>query len=279
MSRQQVLISRRSDDKSSRQNGTGHSQALIRGLRLLDALATTGHPLNLSELAQMVGLAPSTTHRLLGALEQEGYVEQDPELGAWHIGVEAFRIGNAFLASRDFVAVARPFLHQMSEESGETANLGVEEDGCAVFLAQVESQQMMRMIVRLGSRAPLHASGVGKALLAWMSPRRVERILQRRGLPRLTPNTLDTPTRLTLDLARIRERGYSCDQEEHAVGLHCVAATIHDETSAPIAAVSVSGPSARITVAQMHELGGMVSRVAQEITQSLGGSMPSGTPR
>lgn len=275
----QAVVSRQGEDKAGRQNGTGHSQALIRGLRLLDALASTGHPLNLSELGQMVGLAPSTTHRLLGALEQEGYVEQDPELGAWHIGVEAFRIGNAFLASRDFVAVARPFLHRMSEESGETANLGVEEDGCAVFLAQVESQQMMRMIVRLGSRAPLHASGVGKALLAWMSPRRVERILQRRGLPRVTPNTLDTPSRLTLDLARIRERGYSCDQEEHAIGLHCVAATIHDEAAVPIAAVSVSGPSARITESRLHELGGMVSRVAIEITSNLGGRMPNKPPR
>ncbi|MDZ7810602.1 MAG: IclR family transcriptional regulator C-terminal domain-containing protein [Arhodomonas sp.] len=87
----------------------------------------------------------------------------------------------------------------------------------------------------------------------------------------MTDNTLDTPARLLADLAEIRERGYACDYEEHAVGLRCVAATIHDETGQALAAISVSGPRARITDAVMHELGAKVARTARAITGRLGG--------
>lgn len=249
----------------------GQSQSLTRGLNLLEALSEAGHGLTLSEVSQIAGLAPSTTHRLLHTLEQLRFVQQDEELGRWRVGVQAFIVGNGFIRARDYVTEARPYLHRLMEETGETANLAVQDEGSAVFLAQVESQEMMRMIVRLGSRAPLHASGVGKALLVSLSEAEVERILQRRGLSRVTANTLDTPARLKADLAESRERGYACDYEEHAIGLRCVASTLHDESGAALAAISVSGPKARITDGVMHELGAAVSRTAREITAQLGG--------
>ena len=261
--------------RGASQATAGHSQSLLRGLRILDAISASARGLTLSELSQTVGLAPSTAHRLLKTLEHEEFVQQDPELAIWRIGVKAFRIGSAFLAARDVVGAARPALHELTRATGETANLAVEEDGYAVFLAQTESQEMMRMIVRLGSRAPLHASGVGKALLAWMPAARIERILQRRGLSRLTPRTLDNPASLHADLAASRRQGFAVDREEHAVGLHCAAATIHDETGAPIAAISVSGPKARIPEARLTELGGLVARTARTITDKIGGRLPA----
>ena len=253
----------------------GHSQSLVRGLNILEGLAAAPVGLALSDIAQIVGLAPSTTHRLLQALHKQGFITQDAELGLWKIGVKTFQIGNTFLESRDFVATARPYLRRLTDESGESANLGIRDDGMAVFLAQSESPQMMRMITRLGSRAPLHASGVGKALLAWLPEKEVERILQARGLPKVTDNTIDTPARLRLGMAEIRRQGYACDREEHAVGLHCVAASIHAEQGNPLGAISVSGPVARIPESRLAELGGLVSRAAREITTQLGGRLPS----
>ncbi|QJQ95551.1 MULTISPECIES: IclR family transcriptional regulator [Halomonadaceae] len=253
----------------------GHSQSLVRGLNILEGLAAAPMGLALSDIAQIVGLAPSTTHRLLQALHKQGFITQDSELGLWKIGVKTFQIGNTFLEARDFVATARPYLRQLTNESGESTNLGIRDDGWAVFLAQSESPQMMRMITRLGSRAPLHASGVGKALLAWLPDTEIERILQARGLPRVTDNTIDTPSRLREGLAEIRRQGYACDREEHAVGLHCVAASIHDEQTLPIGAISVSGPMARIPESRLTELGGLVSRAAQEITLLIGGRLPT----
>jgi IclR family transcriptional regulator, acetate operon repressor len=264
--------------RSKNRTAAGHSQSLDRGLTLLERLAEAEHGLTLTDLAQQVGLAPATAHRLLGTLEQRGFVRQDDELGRWHIGVRAFVIGNAFLNGRDVVAAARPYMHRLMEQSGETANLAVLDQGRAVFLAQVESHEMMRMIVELGSRTPLHASGVGKALLAAMSDAEVEAVLHRHGLPRITANTLATAADLRRALAESRRRGYAIDDEEHAIGLRCVAATVHDEHAEPLAAISLSGPKARIGDARLPEMGALVSRAAAAITTSLGGRLPDWHP-
>lgn len=247
------------------------SQSLLRGLILLERLAASRHGASLTELAQQVGLAPSTTHRLLNTLEQQEFVRHDAALGLWHIGVKLFSIGNAFLAQRDVVDQARPFMHKLMESTGETANLGILEGYDAVFVAQVESHEMMRMIVKLGSRAPLHASGVGKALLATMTEDEVTSFLHKRGLPRFTNNTLATTAELRTALAEIRNQGYAVDNEEHAIGLCCVASTIYDENSEPLAAVSISGPKARISNDLIQPLGVQVRQTASDITNMLGG--------
>lgn len=253
----------------------GHSQSLVRGLNLLERLSASPGGLALSELAEQAELAPSTTHRLLQALQSQGFVTQDSELGVWKIDVKTFRIGNSFLEARDFVGTSRPFLRRLTAQTGETANLGIRDGGTAVFLAQSESPQMMRMITRLGSRAPLHASGVGKALMAWLPDDELERILVEQGLSRVTENTLHTPETLREGLAEIRRQGFACDREEHAIGLHCVAACLHDEHGIPLAAISVSGPVARIPEARLLELGELVRDTAAEITARLGGRVPA----
>ncbi|WP_110601973.1 IclR family transcriptional regulator [Salinicola lusitanus] len=256
----------------------GHSQSLVRGLNILEMLAATPDGLALSDVAEDVGLAPSTTHRLLQALFQQGFITQDVESGLWKIDVKTFRIGNSFLEARDFVATARPFLRQLTATSGETANLGIRDDGMVVYLAQSESKQMMRMITRLGSRAPLHASGVGKALLAWMPPQEFEQIVAGRTLEGETPNTLTNVETLRDQLVEIRRQGYAVDREEHAIGLNCVAATLHDESGLPLAAISVSGPVARIDDSRLPELAALVAETAREITVKIGGKTPSEPP-
>lgn len=253
---------------------SGHSQSLVRGLNLLERLAATPGGLALSELAEEVELAPSTTHRLLQALQSQGFITQDIEPGIWKIDVKTFRIGNSFLEARDFVATSRPFLRRLTAETGETANLGIRDGSTAVFLAQSESPQMMRMITRIGSRAPLHASGVGKALMAWLPDDEFEQVLAERGLDRVTSNTLHTVDTLRTNLAEVRRQGFACDREEHAIGLHCVAACLHDEHGTPLAAISVSGPVARIPETRLLELGELVRSTAAEITARLGGRIP-----
>ena len=238
-------------------------------------LAESQDGIGLTDLAQRVGLPASTTHRLLNTMGSLGFVRQDPQSGRWMIGVESFAVGNAFLYSRDFVTASRPYMRRLMEESGETVNLSVLDDGEAVLLSQVECHEMMRMLARLGSRAPLHASAVGKALLAALPEKEVSMILHRRGLPRMTATTIDTPARLFADLEQIRERGYALDDEEHAVGLRCAAATIHDEYAEPLAAVSLSGPRARISQERLIGLGALVLDVTSEITAAIGGRLPT----
>lgn len=255
--------------------GTTQVQSLSRALSLLEHLASAERGISLTDLARRARLAPSTTHRLLATLEQQGFAELDPDRGLWVVGVRAFAVGSAFLAHRDFVATARPLMHGLMEESGESVNLGILEDGEVVFLSQVECREMMRMFVRLGGRVPAHASGVGKALLSAFPESRVNAILEQRGLRRFTDNTIDTRAILREDLARARMRGYAVDNEEHAVGLRCVASTIHDEFSEPLAAISLSGPRARIVDDRVDVLGRLVRDTANRITAALGGRLPA----
>jgi IclR family acetate operon transcriptional repressor len=250
--------------------GGGRVQSLARALAIINALAR-GEGLTRTDLAHTVGLPPSTVHRLLTTLEEERFVRFDRELSRWMIGVQAFIVGGAFLHSRDVLALARPYLRQLVDESGETANLALEDEGQAVYMGQVESRQLVRAIAKPGGRVFLHSSGIGKAILAAMPPAEAAKILQKRGLPRFTDRTIDTPARLREQLAEIRARGYAVDDEEYAIGLRCVAASIFDENGAQVAAVSLSGPTARITPDRVPILGALVRAVADQISAEFGG--------
>lgn len=254
--------------------GDGKNQSLTRALTLLARLSETSSGLSLTDLSYQLGMPTATVHRLLNTFEEFDFVEQHAEQGLWYIGLKAFTVGNAFLHRRDFVASARPHMQALVDQCGETVNLGVIDDGEAVFINQVESREMMRMIVRLGSRSPIHASGVGKALLANMPEQDLASVLQQRGLARYTERSIDNPTRLREELQRIRQLGYALDDEEHAIGLRCVASAIFDENGQALAAISLSGPKARVTDGRLDELGIAVRQSADEITLALGGYRP-----
>ena len=249
-------------------------QSLVRALAIVNRLAADDEGVTLTEVAQQVGLSPSTAHRLLTTLEQERYVHFDSERRLWSVGVQAFVAGSAFLKTRSLVATARPPMRALMEESAETVNLAVEDQFEAIYLAQVECRQMMRAFARPGARVPLHCSSVGKALLSAMADGDLARVLHRQGLPRVTVKTISTTAALRADLARARERGYALDDEEHAVGLRCVAAVIFNETRDPVAAVSIAGPMARIPDERIPLLGDLVRRKADAITAQLGGVLP-----
>ena len=260
---------------SNNRAGDGKNQSLTRALTLLERLSESVDGMNLSDLSQQLGMPPATVHRLLSTFEELDFVEHDAEAGLWYVGLKAFTVGNGFLNRRDFVASARPFMQALVEQCGETVNLGVIDNGEAVFISQVESREMMRMIVTLGSRSPIHASGVGKAILASYSEQAVSQILQHKGLPRFTEQTIDNPSDLREALEAIRQQGYALDDEEHAVGLRCVAATIFDENAVALAAISLSGPKARIDDRRLPELGAAVRHTADRITAALGGRLPA----
>jgi len=253
--------------------GAGHTQALSRGLALLEALAATEGGATLTAVAEALALPAPTAHRLLATLEQAGYVQQGPG-GEWLVGVRAFRVGSAFLDHRNLVVHAYPHLKRLMEQSGETTNLAVIDDGEAVFVEQVQCRELMRMSTKLGARAPLHASGVGKAMLAAMPDEAVSAALAKRGLARHTARTLTDRMRLAAELVATRERGYAIDDEEHADGLRCVAAPIWDENGEAWAAISLAGPVSRITPGRLAALGRLVRATADAITLALGGHPP-----
>ncbi len=251
----------------------GQVQSLGRALSILERLADADG-MTLTDLAQSVGLAPSTTHRLLTTLQQRRFADFDEEYGVWVIGVGAFNVGNAFLRNRRIVTLGRPVMRRLMEDVGETVNLAVEDQSELVYVTQFESHAPMRAFFRPGRRAPMHASAVGKAMLAEMDDAKVTDYLHRKGMPRFTDKTIVDPAALRAELQQVRERGWAVDDEEHTVGMRCVASTIHNEHGEVIAGVSVSGPSVRVTETRLGELGARVVQAANEITEQIGGVVP-----
>lgn len=252
---------------------TAQVQSLTRGLSLLEALARAEGGLTLTDLAQRVTLAPSTAHRLLATLEAAGYVQAGAN-GEWLMGVRAFRVGSAFLSHRNLVVQAYPYLKSLMERSGETANLAVLDSGEAVFVEQVQCRELMRMSAKLGARSPLHASGVGKAIFAALPDEQIDAILKVKGLPRITGNTITSPETMWAAIRVIRQRGWSFDDEEHALGTRCVAAPIYDEHAEVLGAISLAGPSSRLPDERIRQLGPVVAHTAEELTRRLGGHSP-----
>ena len=249
-------------------------QALDRGLMLLGALAKEGE-VTLSELALGIGMPPSSAHRLLVTMQKHGIVEFDEVTQNWAVGVEAFRIGSAFTHRTRLVETGREVMRHLMEETGETANLGIADDGFVVFLSQVDSQNPIRAFFRPGTRGHMHASGIGKALLAELPRHDVEQILQNTGLPSFTAKTITSPKALFADLETTRQRGWSLDDEERHAGMRCVAAPIFNAYGEAVAGVSVSGPSVRFPDDAIAETGPKVRRAALEITKRIGGEAPA----
>lgn len=262
-------------DGGAREND-GTVQSLLRAMALLEILAEDDEGYRLVDLAARAGLSTSTTHRLLTTLEQKQFVQWSREDGLWFVGVRCFSIGSAFARRRHFATLARPIMRRLRDATGETVNLGLLDQGDVVFVTQVESRELMRAITRPGGRSPLPCTAMGQALLATMSEHEVGEILRTHGLPRRTPNSIVRLTQLQQALATARARGYAVDDEENSVGLRCVAAVIYDELRTPSAAVSIAGPTVRVTTRRVPELGAQAIAAAAEITRASGGLMPEG---
>lgn len=257
----------RSDSPSA---GSATVRALDRGLVLLSLLAEQDE-VTLTELAVSSGIAPATAYRLLVTLQQRGMVLFDEDAQTWSIGVETFRVGSAFLRRTNYIEAGRPVMRRLMEASGETSNMAIQDGNDVVFVSQVETHKPIRAFFRPGTRGHMHASGIGKALLAERHRNDVDAIIRERGLPPLTPMTLTTPASLHADLAATRERGWALDDEEGTTGMRCLAAPVFNEYREAVAGISVSGPTARMPDGRLDELGPSVRQAADEITALIGG--------
>jgi IclR family transcriptional regulator, acetate operon repressor len=241
-------------------------QSLTRALDLLDHLADAGGRATLSELAAASGLPAASVHRLLATLVAQGHVRR--EAGRrYALGPRLVRLGD--VAGHVLGEGVGPVLRELVATTGESANLAGLDGDAAVYLAQAASPHPMRMFTEIGRRVPLHATGVGKALLAAMTPGDVEAALARTGMLARTPATLTDPGRLRAELDVARSRGWVLDEGEQEVGVRCVAAPV---PSAPTpCAVSVSGPAARFGPDEAAAAGPAVVAAAARLGEDLAG--------
>lgn len=251
--------------RASGNEDSGGVRALDRALDILDVIAAASG-LTLTEIAQRLDQAPSTVHRVLVTLAARGVVESDDVTQTWHVGPTAFRHGTAFMRRSGLVERARPVLRRLMEATGETANLGILNGDAVLFLSQAETHETIRAFFPPGTRSPLHASGIGKALLAHMPVAELRRTIAAMRPERFTPMTLTEPQALLDDLAQIRARGYSLDNEERTLGMRCIAAPIFDLAGEAAAGISVSGPVLRMSDERLAAICEFVVQAARELS-------------
>ncbi|MFD9889927.1 IclR family transcriptional regulator [Amycolatopsis sp. NPDC059027] len=215
------------------------SQSLDRALTLLREL--TKEPRTLDQLAEEIGVHKSTVLRLLRTLESHHFVRRE---GARHyrLGSALFDLANQALESNDVRRSAQSALAALNERTGHTVHLASYEDGEVVYIDKYEGRHSVRMYSRIGKRAPLHCTAVGKVLVAAMPAARREEIARSIDYVVLTPNTIASPEAFLAELARVAERGYAVDDAEHEDFIHCVAAPIRGADGEVLAAASMSVP-------------------------------------
>lgn len=243
----------------------GKASALLRAL--LDDESVRG--LRLVDLVQRCGLEKSTVHRLLGALMAEGLVENDPESERYRLGVKLVEYGMAVLRRLDVRTEALPVLARLVAVAEETVHLGARSGVEVIYLEKFEGPHAIQMRSKVGERMPLHSTGIGKAMLAYLSEEQLSSVISH-GLPKRTDHTITSPEDLRADLQQIRTRGYSIDLEENEVGVRCVGAPVFDHNIRVVGAISIAGPAYRVSEERLQGLAQLVTEAAQEVSRRLG---------
>ena len=246
-------------------------QSIDRVLDIIECLSLCPRGASLTELAAGVGLNISTVHRMLSALTARGYAGKDPETGRYCLTLRLFELGNRVAGSIDWPAAARPQLERLAEAVGETVHLVAREGDWVVYLyKQTPADSVLYTASFVGLRSPMYCTGVGKSILAHLPVPEVREIWDRTEPVRFTPRTLTDLDSLLADLERVRTRGWALDEEEHEVGVVCVAAPVLRCGGTPVGAVSVSAPAARMRGEARRRCARAVMDSARAISALLG---------
>ncbi|MGE5372131.1 MAG: IclR family transcriptional regulator [Solirubrobacterales bacterium] len=260
------------DEAESQGDEAKTVQSVERALSIIEALADEGAPMHLGDLANKVDLKPSTAHRLLGTLMTRGFVDQDDQ-SRYKLGMKLYYIGATATYAVDVRKLASPYMRDLLDRYNETVNLAILDRGEVVYVDQLESNNIVvvRMFAKVGSRGPAHCTGSGKALLAGLTDEELAEYLETADLQRFTNDTITDPKVLARELQRVRSDGFALDLCERDEGVRCVAAPIKNHEGRVVAAISVSGPSMRMTTAYINqELISVVTDTARKISEKMG---------
>ncbi len=245
------------------------AQTVQRAVSLLKTFTDSQPELGLADLARAVNLNKATTHRLLAALEREGFISRNPANEAYRLGPELIVLGWRALRANDLRNVSRPELQTLAQETGETVTLEVLTDSDTLILDEVLSRHMIGGTPSIGTRWPAHATSTGKVMLAFLLDAEREAHLQSR-LAKLTENTISSREALKRELAQVREQGYAIANEELEIGFVVIGAPVFNHESEVVAAISVGGPSARMIGDRLSEIAAKVKESAGRLSHKIG---------
>ena len=240
-----------------------------RVLRILQSFAPYDRDVSLGDIAERVELPKSSVHRLLVTLIAHGFVERDDSTRRYKLGIKLFELGSAAIHERGLQGSAQPALDELSRVTGETCHLAVLSGTEAVYVYKLDGTSSIIMSSRVGGRAPVHATSIGKVLTAWSSPE-VMALVRKAPMKASTRNTITSFRAFDAELQKVRASGYALDLEEFEMGLRCIAAPVRDQSARVIAALGIAGPRSRLGDTRLKKLVPIVVDAADLLSRNLG---------
>jgi len=245
-------------------------QSVDRALTILELLSEYNDGLGITEISGKIELHKSTVHRLLATLIYKGFVEQDSETNKYKVSLKLFEIGTKRVEGTDIMNVSKPFTTSLMDSLNEVVHLVIRDKNDIVYIDKVEANNTIRMASTIGKRSPLYCTSVGKAMLAFMSEVEVDEVWTSSNIQSLTDNTIVDYVKFKEELKKIKEYGYSVDDEENELGVRCVGAPVFNRSGEIEGAISISGPTTRVTKDKVEEISKEVKKCAYLISKELG---------
>jgi len=251
-----------------------HVKSVVRALNILECLAESKSGLGITELGLRLDLPKSTIHRLLNTLSHKGYVIQQNKGEGYELGFKILHLYGSLIENTDIRQVARGFMEELVREIGETAHLVIRDGNEVVYIDKVEGLtkgSAIRMASQIGKRSYMHSTAVGKVLLSDLEWADIEIILTEAGMPKFTEQTITNINMFKEHIKEVKENGWAMDDIENEEGIRCIAAPLRDYTGKIVAAISISGPSVRVTKEKaVQKLKPLILSTSKRISKHLG---------
>lgn len=243
--------------------------AVLKVFAILQALSERSET-GISDLSVRLAMPKATVYRFLQTMMTLGYVRQEADSERYGLTMKAFELGTKALQYPELIDLAKHHMQMLADATGETVHLGTLIDSEIIYVHKVDSRHMLGMYSRVGRRAPLHCTAIGKVLMAWEHPQRRERILQGAEFKRFRDKTIVEPAAFQAELDRVKAQGFGEDREEFDDHIRCLGVPIFDRLNQPIAGLSVSFPTFRYDEAKEGEVVAMLQGASRDISARLG---------
>jgi DNA-binding IclR family transcriptional regulator len=244
----------------------GQVRVLQKTLDILESIKGDGAGMGLADVARSVSMPKATVYRILSTLEMRGYLDRRLD-GGYRMSDKFFALQREASPAQNLPRVAPPIMEALAAECRETVNLGTLDGGEVVMIATAESPQSVRMASKVGNRRCAHTTAIGKCLLAAMSDDRMQRLVQMKGLARLTPHSLTSEAALLTEIRRIRKQGYAIDNQENELEGRCIAVRIDGIPDIEVA-LSISGPVFRMDLRRLRSLLPLLRKASHEVMRA-----------
>lgn len=245
-------------------------KVLLNMSSVLDCFIEENNPLKLTDLEEKLDIYPSTIHRILDTLRYLGYIEHVTDSEKYQLGIKCLELGMSKLSQIEIIKEASSYLDKLSLESNENVYLGILYDGFVIYQAKKEAPRRVKVVTHVGTRAHVHCTALGKALIAFLDKVEREKIYKKIGLPKLTKNTITDKDLFEKEITKVRQQGFAIDDEENEYDIKCIAAPIRDYSGKVIAAISISGPSYRFDIERQSQLKNKILKYSQSISKKMG---------